>query len=149
MTGTPPPHRTFAWRIQTGDDDLPDDRYTYHVNNARYAYFINRCFRDWYVAMGLRDPAGTHSVMMVRSEYDFVAEMKPPHWVECRIAVVRVGRSSMEHAVEMVDLGPAANDAPRIVGRGRVTHVHIDRASRKSAAWTAEALARCWNSDAT
>jgi acyl-CoA thioesterase FadM len=144
MTAATAPLRSFTWRIRTGDADLPDDRYTFHVNNARYAYFINCCCRDWYVAMGLRDPAGTHSVMMVRSEYDFVAEMKPPHWAECRIEVVRVGRSSIEHMVEMRDVGVTGSDELRVVGRGRVTHVHIDRATRKSVPWTPATLAKCW-----
>jgi hypothetical protein len=48
------PHRVHAIRIAVGDEDLPEDRFSDHVNNARYFVFINRCFQGWYVVMGIR-----------------------------------------------------------------------------------------------
>jgi hypothetical protein len=37
---TDAPLRTHALRIPVGDADLPDDRFSDHVNNARYFAFI-------------------------------------------------------------------------------------------------------------
>jgi acyl-CoA thioesterase FadM len=81
---------------------------------------------------------------MVRSEYDFLAEVKPPGEVMCRIAVVRVGRASMEHVVEMWDMQPRGQDAPVLAGRGKVIHACIDRATRRAMPWPQEIRDRCW-----
>jgi len=139
-----PPLRVHRWRHLTGDEDLPDDRYTGHVNNARYFHFINRCLRGWYIAMGLRDPNSRYGAMMVRSEYDFLHEVRPPSWIECEIEVVRLGRSSIEHSVRMFDLGPDAALERRQVGRGRVIHACFDRIARQTIEWPAELAALCW-----
>ena len=140
----PPPLRAFTWRTVTGDDDLPDDRFADHINNARYFHYINRCFRGWYTAMGIRDATLTHTAVMARTEYDFLREVKPPSWVECRMNVVRVGRSSMDHVIEIYDLGLGVTGQPQLAGRGKVSHVWIDRKTRQSAPWPPELLALCW-----
>ena len=144
MNLSDPPLRIHRWRHRTDQDDLPDDRYARHVNNARYFHFINRCFRGWYIAMGLRNPGHRFGAMMVRSEYDFLREVHPPSWIECEIEVVRLGRSSLEHAVRMFDLGPEAEGPAAQVGRGKVIHACFDRQSRQTTAWPAELAALCW-----
>ena len=111
---TDAPLRTYALRIPVGDADLPDDRFTDHVNNARYFAFINRSFHGWYVAMGIRGGIPDRTAVMARVEYDFLREVKPPGVVECRIEVVRVGRTSLEHAVEIHDLGRDGDGPPRL-----------------------------------
>ena len=140
-----PPLRTLELRIAVDEHDLPEDRYSDHVNNARYFAFINRTFQAWYRPMGLRDRSTAFAAPMVRSEYDFLAEVKPPGEVMCRITVVRVGRASMEHAVEMWDMQPHGRDAPVLVGRGKVIHACIDRATRRAMPWPQEIVARCWD----
>jgi hypothetical protein len=55
-----------------------------------------------------------------------------PGAVLCRIRVDKVGRSSMEHTVEIWDVGAQAE--PLLAGRGRVRHVWIERAVRQSPA---------------
>ena len=139
-----PPLKTLGLRIAVDENDLPEDRYSDHVNNARYFAFINRTFQAWYRPMGLRDRSTSFSAPMVRSEYDFLAEVKPPGEVMCRITVVRVGRASMEHAVEMWDMQPHGRDAPVLVGRGKVIHACIDRAARRAMPWPQEIRDRCW-----
>lgn len=138
------PYALHRWRHQTSVEDLPDDRYTGHVNNARYAHFINRCLRGWYIAMGLRDPASRYGAMMVRSEYDFLREVHPPSWIECEVEVVRLGRSSIEHAVRMLDLGLTGEAEPVQVGRGRVIHACFDRESRRTIEWPPHLARLCW-----
>ena len=141
---TDAPLRIHTLRIQTGDADLPEDRFSNHVNNARYFAFINNTFQSWYRAMGIRGGIPDRATIMAHMEYDFRSEVLPPSWVECRIEVIRVGRSSMEHSITIHDLGLNADANPRLAGQGRAVHVWVDRATRKAKAWPAELLARCF-----
>lgn len=138
------PLQSHELRIEVNEDDLPDDRFSNHVNNARYFAFINRTFHGWYVAMGIRDRTQPFAAVMASTTYDFLREVNPPGAVLCRIRVDKVGRSSMEHTVEIWDVGAQAE--PLLAGRGRVRHVWIERAVRQSRPWPAELLARCWDS---
>jgi acyl-CoA thioester hydrolase len=142
-----PPHRVHAIRIAVGDEDLPEDRFSDHVNNARYFVFINRCFQGWYVAMGIRGGVPGYAAVMAHLEYDFLREVKPPGLVECRIEVTRVGRTSLEHTIEIRDLGRGDGAAPEFAGRGRAVHVWTDRVERRSMPWPRDVLARCWQAD--
>ncbi len=142
------PLRTHAVRIVTSEADLPEDRFTDHVNNARYFAFVNQAFQSWYRAMGIRGGVPGKVAVMARIEWDFLGEVKPPAVVELRLEVARVGRSSLEHDVSIWDLGiDAAAPEPRQAGRGRVRHVWIDREAKRSEPWPAEVLARCWDGD--
>ena len=49
------PLQVHALRIVLTEDDRPEDRFSTHVNNARYFAFINRTFQGWYRPMGLRE----------------------------------------------------------------------------------------------
>jgi acyl-CoA thioesterase FadM len=129
---TDAPLRTHALRIPVGDADLPDDRVTDHVT-----------FHGWYVAMGIRGGIPDRTAVMARVEYDFLREVKPPGVVECRIEVVRVGRTSLEHAVEIHDLGRDGDGPPRLAGRGRVVHVWVDRTNGTALPWPVELIGRC------
>ena len=137
------PLRSHAMRIPVGDADLPDDRFSDHVNNARYFAFLNLTFREWYVAMGIRGGVPGRTAVMAHLEYDFLREVKPPGVLECRIETVRAGRTSLHHAIEMHDLGADGSGPSRLAGRGRAVHVWIDRATGQSLPWPAELLARC------
>lgn len=137
-----PPLQSLALRIELTPDDMPEDRFSNHVNNARYFAFINRTFMQWYVKMGIRVKGAPYSAMMVRTEYDFIEQVFLPGVVECRIRVDKVGRTSMQHAVEVWNV---TTDTPAIAGRGRVTHVWVERATARATPWPAEFLARCWS----
>jgi len=141
---TQPPLKAHAFRIQTGEDDLPADRFNDHVNNARYFHFINLTFQSWYRLMGIRAGAPEQITVMAHVSYDFRGELKPPTVAECRIEVSRVGATSLEHAIEMFDLGLDGNQTPRFVGRGRAVHVWVDRKTRSKMPWPADVLAKCW-----
>lgn len=140
------PLQTFELRIDITPDDLPEDRFNHHVNNARYFAFINRTFQRWYVPMGLRGQHPTFSVAMAHCSYDFLRQVGYPGTVLCRLSVVKAGRTSLEHAIEMWDVGGAE---PQLAGRGRVVHVGVDRASGKPTPWPAEVLGLCWVAPAT
>jgi acyl-CoA thioester hydrolase len=143
------PLRAHALRIVTGDEDLPEDRFNHHVNNARYFAFVNRAFQSWYRAMGIRGGVPGQAAVMARIEWDFLREVRPPATVEVRLEVVEVGRSSLVHAVGLFDLGvDAAAPEPVAAGRGRVRHVWVDRASGRPIPWPADVLAKCWDGPA-
>ncbi|MBL8383609.1 MAG: thioesterase family protein [Burkholderiales bacterium] len=139
------PLQTHGLRITLTEDDRPEDRFSHHVNNARYFAFINRTFHGWYVALGIRVRDATHSAMMVNTSYDFLRQVFVPGAVLCRITVTKVGRTSMEHTVEMWDV---STDTPVLAGRGRVAHVWVERAIAKPQPWPPELLAKCWDPDA-
>jgi acyl-CoA thioester hydrolase len=138
------PLQSHELRIEITPGDMPEDGFSNHVNNARYFAFINRVFIDWYVRMGIRVVGATHSAMMVNTQYDFLAQVFYPGTVLCRVKVVKVGRTSMVHAVEMWDV----TGEPRLAGRGRVTHVWVERATARPQPWPARILAQCWDADA-
>jgi acyl-CoA thioester hydrolase len=137
--------RTLAVRRVTGEHDLPADRYNDHVNNARYFAFVNDAFQHWYVAMGVRGGMPERGMMMAHQELDFLSEIRPPAVVEVRIAVSRVGRTSMDHAIEIHDLGVGAQGPARQAARGRAVHVWVDRATRQPTPWPVELLSKCWD----
>ena len=128
-------------RIDLTPDDLPEDRFTTHVNNARYFAFINRTFHGWYVKMGIRGGVPGFTAVMAHASYDFLRQVHFPGAVLCKVSVSKLGRSSLEHAVEMWDLG----GEPVLAGRGRVVHVWVDMATGKSLSWPPEVLAKCWD----
>jgi len=154
------PLQAYELLIQTGEHDWPEDHFSDHVNNARYFAFINAAFQGWYRETGLRNRAAPHSAVMARSEWNFLREVKPPAQVLCRIEVIKVGRASLVHAVRIVDRGPqggssasgpAANppetiegDA-RLAGRGQVTHVYVERATKTSLPWPEPLLRQIWS----
>ena len=140
-----PPLRVARLRIVTGDEDLPEDRFNHHVNNARYFVFVNRAFQRWYLDMGIRGGVPGQQAVMAHLELDFLREVRPPAVVEVRLEVVRVGRTSLDHAIELHDLGVDAAGEPTTAARGRATHVWTQRASGGSIPWPAEVLARCWS----
>lgn len=135
------PLQAFELRIELTPDDMPEDRYTSHVNNARYFAFINKTFQGWYRAMGIRGGIPGFGAMMAHMSYDFLHEVQVPGTVTCRVVVAQVGRSSMEHAVEMWDEGVQPR---RVAGRGKVVHVWFNLAEERSCPWPVEVLARCW-----
>jgi acyl-CoA thioester hydrolase len=138
------PLQTHEMRIEVTPADMPEDGFSNHVNNARYFAFINRVFIDWYVKMGIRVAGASHSAMMVNTQYDFLNQVFYPGAVLCRVAVVKVGRTSMEHAIEMWDV----TGEPKLAGRGKVTHVWVERAIAKPQPWPPEILAKCWDGGA-
>lgn len=132
------PLQAYELLIQTGEHDWPEDHFSNHVNNARYFAFINAAFQGWYRETGLRDRTASHSAVMARSEWNFLREVKPPAQVLCRIEVIKVGRASLVHAVRIFD-------GAQLAGRGQVTHVYVERATKTSSPWPEPLLHRIWS----
>ncbi len=135
------PLKKHELKIEVTPQDLPDDGFSEHVNNARYFAFINQTFRGWYVNMGLRSPDSEFVCFMAHLSYDFLHEVHYPGTVLCKVKLVKVGRTSIEHAIEIWDVG----GEPCLAGRGRAVHVGVERKTRKPSPWPPEMLAKCWD----
>lgn len=112
-----------------------------HVNNSFYFIYANEAFTDWYAALGFDNPAEPVSgPMMAHLELDFMHELTYPGAVLCRLTVMRVGRSSLEHTIELF-----AGDANGpLAARGKAVNVWFDRDLARTAAWPADILRLVW-----
>ena len=117
----------------------PEDILGGHVNNTRYFGYIGDTFNDWYNAMGLV-PDMAAGPMMAHLSLDFLREMTYPGRVLCQLRVVRLGKSSLEHSIELRDA-----DQPDVLhGKGKAINVWVNLVSHKTEAWPNEVVARCW-----
>jgi hypothetical protein len=63
-----PPSKAHALRTRLAMLTLQENRFSDHVNNARYLAFINGTFPSWYRAMGLRElPCGQAATRAIAS----------------------------------------------------------------------------------
>ena len=140
-TSLHPPLNSLEHRIEI----QPADIHGPHVNLARYFAFINDAFQVWYAAMGVGVPTDYPGFgnMMAHLEYDFLREVDYPGTVVVKIRVARVGRSSLEHAIEIHDV--SAGKEPRLAGRGKSIHVWVNRERGKGEPYPADFLAKCWS----
>ena len=136
------PLQTHELRIEVQPEDIRGA----HVNFGRYFDYINRAFTGWYALMhvGPGESPG-YSFPTVHVEYDFLGEVAYPGAVLVKLRVARVGRASMDHAIEVHDVSPGLE--PRLVGRGKAVHAWLNRTTGKSEAWAASVLAKCWDAD--
>lgn len=119
----------------------PEDIFGVHVNIASFFAYISSTFNRWYAEIGVADSEGDGSgPHMAHLSYDFLQEMHYPGAVLCRLTVVRVGTSSLEHSIEVRD----ANHPERLCGRGKSIHVWVDAKAKKATAWPADVLAKIW-----
>ena len=113
-----------------------------HVNNSFYFIYVNEAFTDWYREMGFPEQAEPVSgPMMAHLELDFLHELTYPGCVECRLTVVRVGRSSLEHRIEVF----AGSTSGTLAARGKSINVWFDRDLGSTAPWPNDMLALCWD----
>ena len=135
------PFKTQELRIEI----TPEDIYGPHVNLARFFAFINQTFQVWYKAFGTGVPPEypEYGNMMVHLSYDFLREVDYPGAVLVKLRVSGVGRSSMQHAIEIYDVSEGSE--PQLAGRGRSVHVWVNRTVGKGEAWPPALLAKCWS----
>lgn len=144
MTSRHPPLNVLEHRIEIQPSDILGP----HVNLARYFAFINDAFQVWYAAMGVGVPTNYPGFgnMIAHLEYDFLREVDYPGTILVRLRVVRIGRSSLEHAIEIHDI--SAGQETGLAGRGKSIHVWVNRARGKGEPYPAEFLLKCWSIDA-
>lgn len=127
--------------IEKRIDICPEDVVGGHVNNSRYFLYVGDTFADWYAALGFTGNAGPITgPLMAHLELDFLHEMAYPGTVLCRLTVARVGRSSLEHQIEIFD----AARPELLCTKGKSVNVWFDRDLGSTAPWPAEVLALCW-----
>lgn len=127
-------------RFESQRDIDPDDVLGGHVHFGAYLRHAFDAFQAWYAAMGIarRDDV-LGGTVMAHVELDYNGEVFPPGRLVCRLTVQRVGRSSLEHRVEVFEAGTP--EVTRASGRA----VNVWRAPGGTPApWPAPLLAKCW-----
>ena len=97
-----------------------------HVNNAVFAVMLEQGRSELMVEAGLPVGAGGQSVVIVRMELDFVAEMNWPGDVRIDTDLTRLGNRSFT-------LSQQLHSAGRLCGRAVTTLVILDRATGRAA----------------
>ena len=110
-----------------------------HVNNTVYFRYMEQLRIDWFGRLGFApDPEGEGPVI-VNAHCSFLHELRYPGTVRARQFIGRIGRSTIETAVEM-----SRTDEPdRICATGGATIVWVNFPKRKSAplpGWVREAV---------
>lgn len=98
-----------------------------HVNNAVFAVMLEQGRSELLVACGFPVDAGAHSVVIVRLELDFIAEMGWPGDVAIETEVKRLGTRSFTFAQRLVSGGV-------LCGRAETVLVVMDRIARRAVA---------------
>ena len=137
----PAPLQVFEHTTQIREDDIKGG----HVHNSRFFTYIGNACDEWYRALSFAaDTISPGAPAVAHVSNDFLRQMTFPGEVMCKLTAVRVGRTSLEHAVELRD----ANNPDVICGRGKIVHVWMDLTIGKSAPWPREVLAKCWSDSA-
>ena len=98
-----------------------------HVNNAVFAVMLEQGRSELLVESGMPVDAGTHSVVIVRLELDFVAEMAWPGDVRIETEVVRLGTRSFTFGQRLTCGGV-------LCGKAQTVLVVMDRDARRAVA---------------
>jgi len=110
--------------LQTRWDDV--DFYG-HVNNVVYLSYFDTAVNGWYIESDMLKLGQTENVFLVaETGAQFFSEIKFPDVVQCGIAVMRLGSSSVTY-----DLALFVNDDEFACARGRYTHVLVNEKTRK------------------
>ena len=96
-----------------------------HVNNAVFAVMLEQGRSEMLEQAGLPIGAGAHSVVIVRMELDFLAEMNWPGEVRIETWVKRLGGRSFQLQQRLVSGGVAC-------GQGVTVMVVMDRAAKRA-----------------
>lgn len=122
-------------------DISPDEVMGGHVNFAQFFRYVGHAFHEWYEAMeiGLTRDQSQGGPVMATVSMDLLGELFYPGRVRVRLTVTRLGRSSLEHQLELFD-----ESSGQLCAKGRSVNVWRDPRVGGSAPWPPEITARCW-----
>lgn len=99
-----------------------------HVNNTVYLRYMEEARLAWTYALGVRNKIPGQAPILARIECDFKRPVTWPAELLVRQTVVRTGRTSVEHAVEMLQDGV-------LVASGRSVMVWMDYNTGQPTPW--------------
>ena len=117
----------FRSQVRWGDMDAAG-----HVNNTLYFRYMEDARIAWFQHLGMLDPNAAAQPILARVECDFKKPVTFPGDVITRLVVTRVGRSSVDHDVEIV----LADHPGQVVATGKSVVVWLDYTTGKSTPWT-------------
>ncbi len=107
-----------------------------HMNNVVYFRYMEEGRIQSFAAAGI-ESTDRFGPVVVHVSCDFFKQINYPSTVRVTHRVVRIGRSSLEHEV---DLAVVQDDGVDLRARGRSIMVWMDFELAKSAAWPPEVL---------
>jgi len=120
-------HFEYRSQVRWGDMDSAG-----HVNNIVYFRYMEDARIAWFEHLGMLDAGADLRPILARVECDFRKPVTYPGDVVTRQTVTRVGRTSVDHDVEIV----LADDPSQVVATGKSVVVWLDYASGKPAPWS-------------
>jgi len=109
-----------------------------HVNNTVYFRYMEEARLAWTLGLGVRNVHEGQAPILARIECDFKRPVTWPAQLLVRQTVVRTGRTSVEHAVEIIQ-----DDATRaVVATGRSVMVWFDYKAGCALPWPEPARSR-------
>ena len=119
------PLQTHELRIDLTEDDRPEDRFSHHVNNARYLTFLEQARIEWFDTVA--EPWMTDDIgpVVATATLNFKRPIEYPASIAIELFTERVGNTSVTigHRIVAAD-GTVHCD-------GHVVAVWIDRRSGK------------------
>lgn len=128
MASRPPLRPRSAYRYWTPITTRWHDNDIYgHVNNVVYYGWFDTAVNAWLVNAGVLDiERGDLIGLVVDSACSYAAPLAFPQKVEVGLGVARLGNSSVTY-----HLGIFAENAPLAAAQGHLTHVYVERLSRR------------------
>ena len=123
-----PDLRDFETRCQVRWGDMDSMA---HLNNTVYLRFMEEARLCWFRACGMLDPAAPTGPILARVECDFRKPVVWPADIVVRQRITRVGRSSVDHELELFLDRPDGE----LVAEGKSVLVWMNYASGKSEPW--------------
>ncbi len=108
-----------------------------HLNNAMYFRYMEEGRIQSFAAAGLQ-ATDRYGPVVVHVSCDFLKQINYPATIRVCHRVARIGRSSIEHAVDLAVLENGASD---LRAQGKSVMVWMDFELTKSAPWPPEVLA--------
>ena len=101
-----------------------------HVNNVVYYSYFDTAVNGWLLERGLLAIASSPVVgLVVETGCTYFESVAFPEPLDARIAVARLGRSSVRYR-----LGIFRRDGALAVAQGHFVHVYVDRATQRPVA---------------
>lgn len=96
-----------------------------HVNNVAYYSYFDSVINRFLIEHGLDIEAGDAIALVIASECQFRLPVAYPETLEVEMTVATLGTSSVCYRLTL------RNSAGKVAANGAVTHVFVDRASRR------------------
>ncbi len=93
-------HTIYTLPIQLRWGDMDSNG---HINNVNFFEYFQETRMQWIKDNSLLDPSERSGFIIVRTECDYLAELKHPAPIQCTVQLIKVGRSSVTVQHQILD----------------------------------------------